>query len=70
VVDGGPQVFPGHRDIVPRPAAIKLAAIDKLEIRIEQENVRSAGGFVGLGHGLRFVIEIREDKAISLRLLL
>src|SRR5204862_4703925 len=49
----GPQVAAGDGDVVPRPAAVELAAVIELALLIEQEKVGRAGRAVGLGDLLR-----------------
>ena len=60
----------GDRNAVAGAARVELAAIDEAEIGVEEEEVRGAGGVVGVGHGLRFVVEIGKDEADGLSLLL
>ena len=68
--DGLAQVFAGDWNIAAGAARVELAAIDESEAGIEKIDVGRAGGLVGMGDGLRFVIKIREDKTVGLRLLL
>ena len=57
------QVFAGDGDAVAWPAVVELAAIDKALVFVEQVEVRRASRPVGLGHGLRLVIKVREAVA-------
>src|SRR5208282_4818198 len=59
-VKRGAQIFSGDRNAVARTTVIKLSAIDELATLVKKVNVRRAGGMVGFGDSLRFVVEIRE----------
>src|SRR5206468_1521018 len=59
-IERGSQILPRHRFAVPRPAGIKLTAVDELPLFVEQEKVRRAGGSISLGHFLRLVVKIGE----------
>ena len=65
LIDSFAEIFAGDRDAVSRAARVELAAVDESKIGVEEKDVRSAGGFVGMGDGLRFVIEIRKAEAES-----
>ena len=47
-----------------------MAAIDELEIGVKEIGIGRAGGFVGVRHGLRLVVEIGKLEAIGIGLLL
>src|SRR5262245_42029035 len=59
-VQRSPKVFARDGNRVTRPALIELTAIRQLPAAIEQEEIGSAGSAIGLGHGLAFVVKIRE----------
>ena len=50
------QIVAGDGDSVAGTTCIKLPAIDEAEVFIKEKNIWSAGGFVGMCYGLRFVI--------------
>ena len=62
-IDRRTQIFSGHGYSITRTAVIVLAAIDELEVRVEEIRIGRARSVVRLRHGLRFVVEIRKLEA-------
>src|SRR5664280_2129369 len=56
-VEGGAEIPPADRDIVAGARSVELATIDEPAVGVEQEEVRRAGGVVGLRHLLRLVVQ-------------
>ena len=54
---------------VPWPTAVELTAVDELPIPSEEEEVRRAGGAIGLRDRLGLVVEVGKDVARRFRLL-
>jgi len=53
----------GDRDAVAGAALVKLAAVNELHCTIEEVDIGSAGGLVGAGHLLGFVVEVGKAEA-------
>src|SRR5580704_839422 len=57
------QVFAGDGNAVPGAAVVELAAVYQLHAVVEEKEIRSAGGAIGAGDFLRFVIDVGEGEA-------
>ena len=55
-VDGGAKVFACDWNAVAGAAGVELAAIGQAKIAVEEKEIRSAGGLVGMSYSLRLVI--------------
>ena len=58
----GAQVTAGDGQAVAGSAVVELSAVDESLFAVEEVEVRGASGAIGLGDGLGFVEEIREQK--------
>ncbi len=67
-VNSDAEILAGHGNVIARAAAVQLATVDEFLSAIEQEEIGRAGGGVGSGDGLRFVVTVGEREAESVGL--
>lgn len=64
-IDGFAEVFPADRKAAVGARVIELTAVHEAVGGVEKEKIGRAGGGVGFGDGLGFVVEIRKAEAAA-----